>query len=197
VRSVLHLRRKERWPPPSPISPEGRIAGLTTAGSVIASAVAWLAVTIRIALCTKGCTIEPGLGGLVLMPVAVALVAALALLRSIIGRPTDPEARSGWWWAGLGVIFTVGVAAAASGIPSLTCPDGTNLSFFGFCAGDHGARLAATSRVGMRRLIDVAGVVLGFTLMRSKRWVRVTAPVAGLVFLAGTSLLLVRILVKG
>jgi len=196
MRDALHLRRKERWPPPSPISPEGRIVGLTTAGCVIASAVAWLAVTIRIALCTKGCAIEPGLGGLVLMPVAVALVAALALLRSILGRPADPEARSAWWWVGLGVIFSVGVVAAASGIPSLTCPDGAKLSFFGYCAGEHGARLPATRWVLQRRLIDVAGVVVGFTLMRSSRWVRVTAPVAGVVFLAGTGLLLVRTLVK-
>jgi hypothetical protein len=168
--------------------------GLTTAGCVIVSAGAWLVVTIRIALCTQGCAIEPGLGGFVLMPVAVVLVAAVALLRSILGRPTDPEAGSSWWWVGLGVIFAVGVVAAASGIPSLTCPAGMKLSFFGFCAGERGARLPAASWVWLRRLIDVAGIVVGFTLMRSRRWVRVTAPVAGLVFLAGTGALLARTL---
>ena len=41
-----------------------------------------------------------------------------------------------------------------------------------------------------RRLIDVAGVVVGFTIIRSRRWVRVTAPVAGIVFVGGTVALL-------
>lgn len=195
MRDVIHLKPRERWPPPPPISPEGRIAGLTTSGCVIVSALAWLVVTIRIALCTKDCAIEPGLGGLVMLPVVVVLVGALALFRTILARPTDPEAGSAWRF-GLGVIFAVGVVAAASWIPSLTCPAGTKLSFFGFCAGENGARLPAASWTWLRRLIDLAGVLVGFTLMRSRRWVRVTAPIAGVVFLVGTGLLLLRTLAK-
>jgi hypothetical protein len=193
VRDLIRLRRKERWPPPPPISPEGRIAGLTATGCVIAGSVAWLVVTVRIALCTTGCDHPAGLGGLVLFVVAVPFVASIALFRSILARPTDPEAGAGWRF-GLGVIFAVGVVAGASWIPSLTCPSGTKLSFFGFCAGANGARLEATSWVSIRRLIDVAGIVAGLTIMRSRRWVRVTAPVAGLVFLAGTGVLLARTL---
>jgi hypothetical protein len=193
VRDLIRLRQKERWPPPPPISPEGRIAGLTTAGCVIASSVAWLAVAFRIALCTKGCEHPAGLGGLVLMLVAVPFIAGIALFRAILIRPTDPEATSAWR-LGPAVIFAVGVVAGASWIPSLTCPSGTTLSFFGFCAGPHAARLEATSWVLYRRLIDLAGVVVGFTVMRSTRWVRATAPVAGLVFLAGTGALLARTL---
>ena len=85
--------------------------------------------------------------------------------------------------------------AGASWIPSLTCPPGTTLSFFGFCSNGHGVRVEAANWVVQRRLIDVAGVVVGFTIIRSRRWVRVTAPVAGLVFVGGTVALLGRTLV--
>ena len=190
----MHRHRKERWPPPPPISPEGRIAGLTTTGCVIASCFAWLVVAVRIAMCTLGCVHEPGLGGLVLLVFAVPFVAAIGLFRGTLIRTTDPEASAAWRF-GLSVIFAVGVLAGASWIPSLTCPPGTKLSFFGFCAGPHGVRLEAASWVLQRRLIDVAGVVVGFTIIRSRRWVRVTAPVAGLVFVAGTVALLARTLV--
>jgi hypothetical protein len=192
VRETILRRRGEQWPPRPPISPEGRVAGLTTSGCVIASAVVWLAVYTRIALCMRRCTIEPGLGGLIGLLVAVALVAAVALARATLSRPTDPEASSAWVF-GLSVIFAVGVAAAASAIPSLTCPAGTKLSFFGFCAGENGARLPAASWTWLRRLIDVAGVVVGFTLVRSKRWVKVGAVVAGAVWLVGSGVLLVRL----
>lgn len=195
MRDILHLKPRERWPPPPPISPEGRIAGLTTSGCVMVSALAWLAVTIRIGLCTENCTIEPGLGGLVLLPVAVALVAAVAVFRAILDRPTDPEASSVWRF-GLGVIFAVGVVAAASWIPSMTCPAGTKLSFFQFCAGENGARLPGTSWTLQRRLLDLAGVLVGCTVIRSRRWVKVTAPIAAVVFLGGTGALLLRTLAK-
>jgi hypothetical protein len=189
----MHRQPKERWPPPPAISPEGRIAGLTTTGSVIVASAIWLAVAFKIALCTKGCEHPAGLGGLVLLVVAVPFVAAIALFRSTIIRPTDPEAGAGWRF-GLAVIFAVGAVAGAAWIPSLTCPTGTTLSFFGFCAGEQGARQEAASWVLQRRLIDVAGVVVGFTIIRSRRWVRVTAPVAGLVFVGGTVALLARTL---
>jgi hypothetical protein len=192
VREAIRLRRGERWPPRPPISPEGRIAGLTTTGCVIASAVVWLVVYTRIALCMQGCTIEPGLGGLIGLLVAGALVAAIAMARAIVSRPTDPEASSAWMF-GLSVIFAVGVVAAASAIPSLTCPAGTELSFFGFCAGENGARLPAASWAWLRRLIDVAGVVVGFTLMRSRRWVKFGSVVAGAVWLVGSGVLLMKL----
>jgi hypothetical protein len=40
----------------------------------------------------------------------------------------------------------------------------------------------------------VAGVLVGFTIIRSRRWVRVTAPVAAIVFVGGTVALLARTL---
>jgi hypothetical protein len=196
VRDAIRRQREDRWPPPQPISQEGRIAGLTTTGCVIASAVAWLVVSFQVSQCTQHCSVEPGVGGLVALLVSVVLVAAIGLAWTILVRPTDPEGGLGWVF-GLSVIFAVGVLAAASGIPSLTCPHGTKLSFFGFCAGPHGARLDAARWAWLRRLIDVAGVLLAFTLIRSRRWVAVTASVAGVVWLAGTGALLVRTLAEG
>jgi hypothetical protein len=192
VREAIHRMQRERWPPSPPISPEGRIAGLTTTGCVIASAVVWLVVWVRIALCTQRCTVEPGLAGLIGMLVAVALVAAVAMARAILARPSDPDAGSAWVF-GLSVIFAAGVVAAASTIPSLACPAGTKLSFFGFCAGENGARLPAASWTWLRRLIDVAGVVVGFTVVRSTRWVKIGAVVAGAAWLAGTGALLLKL----
>lgn len=168
------------------------MAGLTTTGCVILSASVWLAVWVRMALCVHGCTLEPGLAGLIALPVAVVLVAAVALARGILRRPSDPEAGSAWRF-GLSVIFAAGVVGAASAIPSLTCPAGTTLSFFGSCAGDHGVRPPPASWVLLRRAIDVAGVVVGFTVVRSRRWVAVGAPVAGAVWLAGTGILLAKL----
>ena len=193
--------QRERWPPPTPISPAGRIAGLTTTGSVLAAGLAWLAVSVRVLLCTRGCTVAAGAGGLVAILVAGVVIAAAALLRATLPRPLDPEAGSGWVY-GLGVIFAVGVIAAASGIPDLVCPAGTKLSFFGFCAGPHSTRLAATSWTWLRRWIDVAGIVLGglmvgFAALRTRRWVVVTAPIAALVWLAGTTALLLRTVGSG
>jgi hypothetical protein len=170
----------------------GRIAGLTTTGCVIVSALVWLVVWIRFALCVHECSFEPGLAGLIALLVAVALVAAVAMARAVLIRPTDPGAASTWRF-GLSVIFAVGVIAAASVIPSLTCPTGTKLSFFGFCAGAHGARLPATSWTWVRRLIDVAGIVVGFTLVRSRRWITIGAVLASAVWLAGSVALLVKL----
>ena len=112
----MHRHRKERWPPPPPISPEGRIAGLTTTGCVIASCAAWLWVAIRISMCTLGCEHEPGLGGLVLLVFAVPFVAAIGLFRGTLIRTTDPEASAAWRF-GLSVIFAVGVLAGEATTP--------------------------------------------------------------------------------
>ena len=57
-----------------------------------------------------------------------------------------------------------------------------------------GARIDRADWVLQRRLIDVAGVLVGFTIIRSRRWVRVTAPVATIVFVGGTVALLARTL---
>ena len=189
---ALIERRQERWPPPHPISPEGRIAGLTTTCCVIVSALAWLVVMIRLALCTKGCDIEPGLAGLVMIPVTLVLVAAVALAYRTLVRPTDPEAGTSWRF-GLSVIFFLGVVAAASGIPSLTCPPGTTLSFFGFCAGPNGTRIDAGHWRWLRLSIDAVGFIVACTAIRTRRWVDVAAPIAGFVWLGGTGALLVRI----
>jgi hypothetical protein len=198
LRDRILGHRRERWPPPQPISPVGRVAGLTTTGCVLATGVAWLAVTVKLALCTTGCAVEPGLAGLIAMPVAVAVIGAAALARNVLARPVeaDSDAGSGWVY-GLATIFALGVVAAASGIPSLTCPDGMQLSFFGFCAAPDGSRVDAASWTWLRRWIDVAGIVVGFTLFRTKRWVHVTAPIAGAVWLGGTGSLLIRTLVRG
>jgi hypothetical protein len=195
VRAAIQRRRENRWPPPTPISPDGRLAGLTTTGCVTLSAAVWLAVAFQITQCTQDCPLDQGVAGLVAMVVAPVLVAAAALGWVVLGRPTDPDPGVGTRWVlGLSVIFTLGVIAAASGIPSLACPAGTKLSFFGFCAGPDGSRSPAAEYAWLRHIVDVVGVVIGFTVIRSRRWVHVTAPIAAAVWLAGTGALLARTL---
>jgi hypothetical protein len=197
VRAAIQRRRADRWPPPSPISEDGRLAGLTTTGCVALSAAVWLVVAFHVSQCTRHCTVEPGVGGLVAMMVAVVLVAAVALGWVVLGRPTDPDPGAGTGWVvGLSVIFSLGVIAGASGIPSLSCPAGTTLSFFGFCAGPGGTRSPAAEWAWLRHIIDVVGLAIGFTIIRSRRWVDVSAPIAATVWLGGTGALLARTLLR-
>ncbi len=165
---------------------------------MILSALVWLVVAFHVSQCTRHCTVEPGAGGLVAVLVVVVLVTAVALGWVVLGRPVDPDPGAGTGWVvGLSVIFSLGVIAGATAIPSLSCPAGTTLSFFGFCAGPEGTRSPAAAWAWLRHIVDVVGLVIGSTIIRSRRWVGVTAPIAAAVWLGGTGALLARTLLKG
>jgi len=129
-----------------------------------------------------------------ILPIVVVVLVGIA--RRVNDRPVDPGGSAGWLY-GLSIIFVLGVAAAVTSIPTVTCPPGTTLSFFGFCAGAHRSRLPIHSNAGVKWLIDFAAVVIGFTVIRWKRWVRVGAAIAGIAWLAGIGDLLARTLGHG
>jgi hypothetical protein len=158
--------------------------------------VVWVGFSVRVFVCTGSCAVEPAVGGLLTLLISIGVVVMISFARSVAARPVDPEGSSAWLY-GLSIIFALGVAAAVTRIPSVSCPPGSHLSFFGFCAGAHSARLAVHSREWIKALIDAAGIVVAFTLVRSKRWVHAGAPIAGAVWLAGTSDFLVRTMGRG
>src|SRR5437867_9807178 len=95
-----HPRRERhrRWPPPSPISPAGKIAGLTTTGCVVASGIVWLVFSYRAFACTIDCAIPAALGGLLVVFVGAVVALMVWLAIGIIQRPVEPNGRSGWLW---------------------------------------------------------------------------------------------------
>jgi hypothetical protein len=122
---------------------------------------------------------------------ALLIAVALGLMRAVLVRPVDEDGASSWRF-GLSVLFVIGVVTAASRIGSLNCPPGSHLSTFGYCSGKHDARIVVNSWAWLKYLIDVAAVIVAVTLIGSRRWVRVAAPIAGAVFLFGTTSYLLK-----
>src|SRR5439155_20249807 len=96
--------RRRRWPPPTPISPAGMVAGLTTTGCVVASGIVWLVFSYRAFACTGGCAIPPPVGGLLVVVVGAIVALMVWLAISILQQPVESSGSSGWLW-GLSVIF--------------------------------------------------------------------------------------------
>jgi hypothetical protein len=186
---------KETWPPPSPISPEARIAAYATIGSVLIAATVWAVQAWRVSFCLHHCKVNPAIGGVVALLTTAAAIVAAMFLRSMPRRPVDPAGDGGWLY-GLAAIFVIGVfVAVATGIPRLTCPVGSHLAYSGYCSGPHDAHLDPRNWELLKQMIYLGALVIGLTVIRRRRLVRVTAPVASLVWLGGTGYLLLRALV--
>jgi hypothetical protein len=100
------------------------------------------------------------------------------------------------WRFGLGAIFALGVIAAASRIPDLTCPRGYQLGGELCARVGVAARLAASDWVWLKDALIAAGIVVGAGVIAARRLTRYTWPVAALVWLAGTGLLLFTTLLR-
>jgi len=95
------------------------------------------------------------------------------------------------------VIFAIGTTLVAMRIPGHTCPEGVHLNpIFQTCI-DGARRFDATSWVWPKRVVLLAGIVVGFTAMRSPLHVRLTAPIAALAWFAGTGWLLYDTMITG
>jgi hypothetical protein len=186
----------ETWPPRQPISPEGRIAAYATLGSVFVAGLVWAIQASRVSFCLHRCAVNPAIGGVIALLTIGATIVTVMLIRSVSKRPVDPAGDTGWTY-GLTAIFVIGIfVAVATGIPRLTCPVGSHLAYSGYCSGPHDAHLDPRNWELLKRLIYLGAVIVGLTVIRRRRWVRVTAPVASLVWLAGTGFLLMRALVR-
>src|SRR5436309_4253631 len=193
-RHPRHERRR-RSPPPTPISPAGMVAGLTTTGCVVASGIVWLVFSYRAFACTGDCAIPPPLGGLLVVVVGAIVAVMVWLAISILQQPVESSGSSGWLW-GLSVIFGLGIALGAMTLPSFSCPPGQSLSAFRLCYIASNDRFPVIDKRWMKDLADIAGVMVALTLIRWQRLVFVTAPIAGAVWLMGSLELLVRRIVQ-
>jgi hypothetical protein len=148
-----------------------------------------------VSFCLHHCAVNPAIGGVIALITIGATIVAAMLIRAVGKRPVDPAGDSGWTY-GLSAIFVIGVfVAIATGIPRLTCPVGSHLAYSGYCSGPHDVHLDPRNWEMLKRLSYLGAVIVGLAVIRRPGWVRVTAPVAALVWLAGTGYLLARALV--
>jgi hypothetical protein len=118
-----NARRRERWPPPDPISKPGRIAGYTTAGCLVVTSGAFLVASWDDLVCTHDCLFPPGLAALVWFIAVPIGLAGLAIARRVSLRPTQSDGSTSWTLS-LVILFSGGIAVAATRLPSFTCSVG-------------------------------------------------------------------------
>jgi hypothetical protein len=187
--------RRQPWPPPAPISPQAKVAALTTTISLAVAGAAYSFAAIRDAMCVGLCVVNRGFAGLIMLALVPATVAAYASVRSVWRRPVGLAGGSGWRF-GLGTIFALGVLAAASRIPDLTCPHGYELGGELCARVGVGARIAASRWIWLKDALIGVGIIVGGTVIAARRLTRYTWPVAALVWLFGTGLLLATTLLR-
>lgn len=182
---------------PEPISREGRVAGYTTAGCLLVGGLAFTVAALATMFCARRCPVPSAFGGLALFVSVPAVLAGAAIARSVARRPVDVAGSSGWTW-GLGIVFAASVAVATTRFPNFTCPSGGHVEpALGLCIRDGGERYGATSWSWLKSLATVAGIGLGLSLMRWRRAVWLTAPLAAIAWIAGFGALLADTLARG
>lgn len=184
---------------PTEISHVGRIAGLTVGACLAVSGTAFLIASWDELRCTPAgerCDDVAGVGGAVSFVALIVAIAGVTIVVRTARRPVTDPASDAWTW-GLGTLFAIGTAVIALLIPGHSCPEGFHLSpVFEICI-DGARRFDATSWVWPKRLLLAAGLVIGLTLMRSPRRVWLTAPIASVVWFAGTGWLLYETMITG
>jgi hypothetical protein len=175
------------------ISPAGRVAACVTLGCILASVVIFLVAAWPVFVCTRGCHANPAVGGMVFLLTLVAGGVSIQLGYQVLRRPVDPTGAAGWAY-GLGFIFVVGMIAGIAAIPDLTCPAGYHLSYSGYCSGSHDTHLDPASWIWLKDLTLVLGLALAATVIPMRRLRLVAAPVAVVVWFAGTLAFLGKLL---
>ena len=187
--------RRERWPPPDPISKPGRIAGYTTAGCLVVTSGAFLVASWDDLVCTHNCPFPPGLAALVwFISVPIGLVGiAIAWLVSL--RPTQSDG-SITWILSLVILFSAGVAVAATRLPSFTCSVGHLDANVRLCIEASGRFSEPSNWIWLKALIAILGLVIGMALRQPRR-VYLAAPLAAIAWLFGFGWLLLDSVVRG
>jgi hypothetical protein len=191
-----NARRRERWPPPDPISKPGRIAGYTTAGCLVVTSGAFLVASWDDLVCTHDCLFPPGLAALVwFIAVPIGLV-GIAIARRVSLRPTQSEGSTSWTLS-LVILFSGGIAVAATRLPSFTCNVGHLDPNVRVCIEAVSGRFSDPSNwIWLKALIAILGLMIGIALRRPKR-VYLAAPVAAMAWLFGFGWLLLDTVVRG
>jgi hypothetical protein len=187
--------RRERWPPPDPISKPGRIAGYTTAGCLFVTSAAFLIASSDDLVCTNSCRFPPGLAALVwFIAVPIGLV-GIAIARRVSLRPTQSDGPTSWTLSFV-ILFSGGVAVAATRLPSFTCKVGHLDENFRLCIEASGRFSEPSNWIWLKGLIAILGLMIGIALRRPRR-VYLAAPLAAIAWLFGFGWLLLDTVVRG
>jgi hypothetical protein len=190
-----NARRRERWPPPDPISEPGRIAGYTTAGCLIATSVAFLVASWDDLVCTHNCPFPPGLAALVWFIAVPIGLAGIAIARRVSLRPTQSDGPTNWTLSFV-ILFSAGVAVVATRIPSFTCKVGHLDANVRLCIQASGRFSEPSNWIWLKALIAILGLMIGIAL-RDPRRVYLAAPLAAIAWLFGFGWLLLDTVVRG
>jgi hypothetical protein len=184
------MSRRPRYS--SEITPAGRIAGYTSAASLIVTAAAFLLFSIDELTCNPllpACA-RYAPGG-ILIAIAAAFVLVFGIVMFVLVRRRDvSEAGTSGYTAFLSVLFVAGVLGAVAVIPSYTCPAGTHLDPLAALCINSRTRFDATSWLWAKWAIVLAAALVAATVIWRPRWVRITAPIAAAAWFAGLGWLL-------
>ena len=180
------------------ITAEGLIAARVLAATLIGSAAALIAVSWddiwRVCNEISGPCTERSAGAIILFLLSVAAIGWSVVIVLRTGRRSvDPEGTSRYVWA-LGVMLALGSIFIASRIPAYTCAQGTFDDVLVLC--QHPPTVSeATSLLMWKRAIVLVGLLVGVVVAIRPRIVRLTAPLAVLVWAAGFGWLIADTLV--
>lgn len=200
----MSTTRRDKWPPPLPISPSGRAAAWTVAACLAIAGVATVVLAWNELTCTvpvdpggprqapeTACEVLAGVGGLFSFLGGLAAAGGIAIAWRTRMRPVEGTGKDGWRW-GLAVVFTIGFAVLVTRFPDQTCPGGAHLSApFGLCidtATD--ARFDSTSWIWAKVIAIVAAPVIGFTVIAARRASAIAVPLTLIAWFAGIGWLL-------
>jgi hypothetical protein len=182
------------------LSPEGRIAAWTIAGLLAVTGIAtivaaWDEVWQICGDELRGECVSRSSAAILASGAATAvIVVAVVIGVRTRRRATDPEGSSRWTWV-LGGMTVVGAVVISGRIPAFTCVRGRFDELLGLCLHPPSTS-EPSSWMTEKGAIVVAGVVLGLVVAARPSWIRVTAPLAALVWLAGFGWLIADTLVR-
>jgi hypothetical protein len=170
------------------ISPEGAIAARTLFAVLVVSGVAivvasWNELWHPCGVVVSTCVNRASTAALLDLFSLGAIVAAVALGWRLRSRPVEPEGSARYVIA-LGVLFALGLMSLAASIPVFTCARGRLDVYLDMCVHPQ-TRSDATSWLLLKRGILLVGLVGGVAMAFSRRWVKVSAPLAALGWFAG------------
>jgi hypothetical protein len=170
------------------ISPEGAIAAKTVVAALVVSGVAivaasWNELWHPCGVVVSTCVNRAATAALLDLFSVGAIAVAVALGWRLRSRPIRPEGSSRYVIV-LGLMFALGLISLAGSIPAWSCARGRLDTFLEMCVHPQ-TRSDATSWLLLKRAIVLVGLVGGVTIAFSRRWVKVSVPLAALGWFGG------------
>jgi hypothetical protein len=170
------------------ISPEGAIAAKTLVAVLVVTGVAiitasWNELWHPCGVVVSTCVNRASTAALLDLFSIGAIAGAVALGWRLRRRPVEPDGSSRYVIA-LGVLFGFGLVSLAASIPAFSCARGRLDPFLEMCVHPQ-TRSDATSWLLLKRGILLVGLVGGVPMALSRRWVKVSAPLAVLGWFGG------------